>query len=98
MGYRQLTSERRPPGLGALFPDLDLWRDLQEREEGELATGHTGQVTAFGKGSKTRVILLSAGVWRELVALRGDAGPDEPVFRSRKKGGHLDRSQVLRLV
>jgi integrase/recombinase XerD len=31
------------------------WRDLQERDEG-------GQVTVFGKGDKTRVILLPAGV------------------------------------
>jgi integrase/recombinase XerD len=67
------------------------WRDLQER-------GDAGQVTVFGKGGKTRTILLSAATWRELLALRGDAGLDEPVFPSRKRGGHLDRSQVLRIV
>jgi len=32
-----------------------------------------------------------------LVALRGAAGPDAPVFRS-SKGGPLDPSQVLRIV
>jgi integrase/recombinase XerD len=33
----------------------------------------------------------------ELLALRGAAAPDDPVFRSRK-GGALDPSQVLRIV
>ena len=67
------------------------WRDLQER-------GDAGQVTVFGKGGKTRTILLSAATWRELMALRGDAGVDDPAFPSRKQGGHLDRSQVLRII
>jgi integrase/recombinase XerD len=65
------------------------WRDLKERDD-------AGQVTVFGKGGKTRTILLSLATWRELLALRG--GPDDPVFPSRKYGGHLDRSQVLRIV
>ena len=43
------------------------------------------------------MILVLAPVWEELLGLRGAAGPDDPVFRSRK-GGHLDRSQVLRIV
>jgi integrase/recombinase XerD len=65
------------------------WRDLQPRDD-------RGEVTAFGKGGKTRVVLLPASVWRELEGLaRGPA--DEPVFRSRR-GGHLDPSAVLRIV
>lgn len=67
------------------------WRDLQPRG------GGAGQVTIFGKGSKTRAVLLPAAIWGELTALRGDASDDGPVFRSRK-GGHLDPSAVLRLV
>jgi integrase/recombinase XerD len=67
------------------------WRDLAEREEG-------GQITVFGKGGKTRAILLPSGVWRELLALRGEAGPDDPVFRSRNRGGMLSRVQVERIV
>jgi len=43
------------------------WQDLQERKEG-------GQVTVYGKGGKTRTILLSKGTWKELVAVRGVAG------------------------
>lgn len=66
------------------------WRDLQPRDD-------AGQVAVFGKGGKTRVVLLPASLWRALVALRGDAGPDDAVFAS-AKGGALDRSQVHRVV
>ena len=58
------------------------WRDLQPRQAG-------GQVTAFGKGGKTRVVLLGADAWRELLALRGDAGVDDAVFRSRSGGAAI---------
>jgi integrase/recombinase XerD len=37
-------------------------------------------------------------VWAELLALRGGAGDDDPVFRSRKGGGALDQSQANRIV
>jgi integrase/recombinase XerD len=67
------------------------WRDVQEREEG-------GQVTVWGKGGKTRAIRLPASVWSELLSLRGGAGTDAPVFRSRNKGGMLTRVQVERIV
>ncbi len=66
------------------------WRDLRKRGAG-------GQVTVFGKGGKTRVVLLPAGLWRELMALRGEAAEAAPVFRSRE-GGPLDPSQIHRLV
>uniref|UniRef100_A0A832H200 Integrase n=1 Tax=Oscillatoriales cyanobacterium SpSt-402 TaxID=2282168 RepID=A0A832H200_9CYAN len=67
------------------------WKDLQPRSEYE------GQVTVFGKGGKTRVVLVSEKVWRSLLELRGEAGKDDPVFVS-NKGGHLDSSQVFRIV
>lgn len=66
------------------------WRDLQPR-------GDAGQVTVFGKGGKTRAVLLTPGVWGELAALRGQAGEGAPVFRS-GKGGHLTPVQVHRIV
>jgi integrase/recombinase XerD len=66
------------------------WRDLQPRAE-------SGQATIFGKGGKTRVVLLPAGLWQSLVERRGDAGPDAPVFMSQRRG-HLDPSQVHRVV
>nr|WP_294567163.1 tyrosine-type recombinase/integrase [uncultured Rhodopila sp.] len=65
-------------------------RDLQPRDD-------SGQVTVFGKGGKTRAVLLKPSIWRELAALRG-SDPDQPVFRSRKGGGHLDPVQVHRIV
>ncbi|WP_246686280.1 tyrosine-type recombinase/integrase [Methylobacterium sp. WL8] len=66
------------------------WRDLAVRDE-------AGQATIFGKGGKTRVVLLSAATWKVLTALRGESGPDVPVFLSRK-GGALDPSAVHRVV
>jgi len=67
------------------------WSDLQSRDK-------SGQITVFGKGSKTRTILLPQTVWNSLQALRGDSSENAPVFKSRKKGGHLDESQVWRIV
>jgi integrase/recombinase XerD len=64
-------------------------RDLAARDD-------SGQVTLFGKGGKTRAVLLKASIWQELVALT-DKNPDAPVFRSRQ-GGALDASQVHRIV
>ena len=58
----------------------------------------TGQVTVFGKGGKTRAVLLSPDTWEQKVALRGASGPDDPVIRSRKKGGALTPQQVGYIV
>ncbi|QEL17859.1 tyrosine-type recombinase/integrase [Limnoglobus roseus] len=66
------------------------WSDLQGRDEG-------GQITVFGKGAKTRTVLMPTTVWTHLQNLRGGARESDPVFRSRK-GGHLDESQVWRIV
>ena len=67
------------------------WRDLQPRTDG-------GQVTVFGKGSKTRVVLLPNTIWRELLRFRQSAALDAPVFPSRRGGGHLDPSAIERVV
>ncbi len=68
------------------------WRDLQPR-------GDSGQLAVFGKGGKTRYVLLPASVWADLQALgaASDTTPDAPVFRSRK-GSHLTARQAQRLV
>ena len=66
------------------------WRDAQERRD-------AGQIAVSGKGEKTRVVLLTPATWQELTGLRDGADPNAPIFRSRK-GGHLDKSQVLRIV
>ena len=66
------------------------WSDLQPRQE-------SGQITVFGKGGRTRAIVLKPKVWQELVASRGAAAAADPIFPSRK-GGPLDASQVRRIV
>lgn len=66
------------------------WRDLRGTKTGGIAN-------VFGKGGKTRTVLVQPKLWRVLTALRGDATPDCPVFRS-GKGGALDRSAVHRIV
>jgi integrase/recombinase XerD len=65
-------------------------RDLQARDD-------AGQVTVFGKGGKTRAVLLKPSMWKELLLFRGHDA-DAPVFRSRKGGGPLDAVQVHRIV
>lgn len=65
------------------------WEDVIPRSEGEA------QITVFGKGGKTRHILLSASMYEELRALGGVSGP---VFRSRKGGKALETRQVERIV
>ncbi len=66
------------------------WRDAQPRDD-------AGQLTVFGKGGRTRAVLLPRTTWALLAALRGEAAPDAPMFRSRR-GGWLDASQVHRIV
>jgi integrase/recombinase XerD len=67
------------------------WCDAIARTEG-------GQITVFGKRGKTRTILLKPKFWQQLQSIRYEAGPIDPIFRSRKGGGHLDPSQVRRIV
>ncbi len=66
------------------------WRDLVARDE-------AGQATVYGKGGKTRMVLLSVATWKVLEALRDVSLADAPVFLSRK-GGALDPSAVHRIV
>ncbi|MEQ8637951.1 tyrosine-type recombinase/integrase [Gimesia maris] len=66
------------------------WRHLQERDS-------TGQITVYGKGGKTRTVLMPQSVWEAVMKLRDTQSPEAPVFRSRKKG-HLDESAVWRIV
>lgn len=67
------------------------WCDALPRQEG-------GQITVFGKGGKTRTILLKPRVWQQLLSIQGDASAVEAIFRSRKGGGPLDSSQVRRIA
>jgi integrase/recombinase XerD len=67
------------------------WRDAAARPEG-------GQLTVFGKGGRTRSVLLRPTAWEALSSIRGGACSEDPIFASRKGRGHLDPSQVRRIV
>jgi integrase/recombinase XerD len=72
------------------------WGDVHPR-------GDTGQITLFGKGEKTRHIILKPETYKALTEYRQDASDDEYIFKSRGGGkGHagsnLDESQVFRIV
>ncbi|HEV2147729.1 MAG TPA: tyrosine-type recombinase/integrase [Longimicrobiaceae bacterium] len=71
-------------------------RDLQPRVD-RRSGRDAGQVTLYGKGGKTRAVLVSPDTWAALRPLVEGRAPDDAVFRSRR-GGHLHRSQVLRIV
>jgi integrase/recombinase XerD len=67
------------------------WSDLRERQDG-------GQITVFGKGGKTRAILVPAGLWADLLAMRNGARNTDPVFRSEKTGRHLTKHALWGIV
>jgi integrase/recombinase XerD len=67
------------------------WCDALPRQD-------AGQITVFGKGGKTRTILLRSKAWLQLLSIKGDAQAVDPIFPSRNGGGALDVSQVRRIV
>jgi len=67
------------------------WKDFIERDDG-------GQMTVFGKGSKTRTVLIPEPLWSELALFRGGAAEDCSVFRGRKKNSKMHSTTVLRIV
>lgn len=69
------------------------WRDLRPGPQG-------GQITVFGKGGKTRAILLPSAVWSELAALRPASVPaSTPVFAGAgRQGRELKPLTIYRIV
>lgn len=76
------------------------WRNLQERDQ-------AGQITVFGKGNKTRYVLLDTSTWQEVMDLkRGEAsGLGDYVFQSRqahsrghKESRRIDPSRIHQIV
>ena len=69
------------------------WTDVLPRD------GERVQLSITGKGGIVRQILLPEIVSRSLLSLRGDAGANDPVFRSsRKSGGPLTERAVHAMV
>ena len=48
-----------------------------------MARQEGGQISVFGKGGKTRAVLLKPKVWQQLQSLKGEAPVVEPIFPSR---------------
>lgn len=67
------------------------WCDALARPQG-------GQITVFGKGGKTRTVLLKPKVWQQLLSIKREAKAADPIFPSRKGARALDVSQVRRIV
>jgi hypothetical protein len=59
--------------------------------DGERTFRPRAQLSVTGKGQCLRYV-LPAIVSRSLLATRGEAGPDAPVFRSRKGGALMKRA------
>ena len=68
------------------------WRDIKSNRNG------LGQVTLFGKGGKTRTVLLSESLYRDLLATRTSKNPEAAVFASRKGDKPLQTRQIRKIV
>jgi integrase/recombinase XerD len=68
------------------------WSNAQERGEG------AGQVTAFGKGGKTRSVIIPAAVWRELIEYKSDARKGAYMFPSSRTNKGVTRQHVWNVV
>ena len=68
------------------------WGDL-------IVNGSSGQLLVFGKGGKTRAVLLPEWLHTELLEFRSDSANDNPIFQSRKGCRQpLTRFAVTRIV
>jgi integrase/recombinase XerD len=72
------------------------WRHLTPRDGGEI------QISVYGKGGKTRPVVIPASVAAQLMGLkRKTDGPDDPVFRSRsvaRRGVSIGPRDVWKIV
>jgi integrase/recombinase XerD len=69
------------------------WEDLQPRDHG------TGQVTLLGKGNKKRVVVVSAGTYQNLLAIKpAEARAFDPVFLSSREGVNRLSVRMVQVV
>lgn len=79
------------------------WRHLTERDL------QSGQIAVFGKGKKTRFVILDTATWHEVLSLKpaNERDQDAYVFQSRQQhsrtdkvgdGKRLDESMIHRIV
>jgi len=99
--HRLLDIERNPRNRAIMF--LFYGSGIRVSELASLKWKHvapresSGQITVFGKGGKTRSILIPQQTWNALMKIKRTSCDEEPVFRSRKKG-HLTTCQIWRIV
>jgi len=67
------------------------WKDLKERSDG-------GQVTVYGKGQKTRTLLIPELLWSDLMGYKGSSPDEFFIFRGRNKNTQMHSTTVLRAV
>jgi integrase len=83
--------ELEPEGRNKVLPAVLYAAGLRVSEACGLrgrnlqARGDADQILIHGKGGRTRVVLLPAGVWGQFAPLKGTAAPDAPVFASRSE-------------
>ncbi|MBW4636293.1 MAG: tyrosine-type recombinase/integrase [Iphinoe sp. HA4291-MV1] len=68
------------------------WKDIRPNRDGQ------GQVTLFGKGDKTRVVIIPNALYNDLKVFRNNAPSDSPVFLSRQKGEALKIRQIENII
>jgi integrase/recombinase XerD len=68
------------------------WRDIKSNRNG------LGQVTLFGKGGKTRTVLLSETLYLDVLNTRISKDPAAAVFASRKGDKPLQVRQIRKIV
>jgi integrase/recombinase XerD len=67
------------------------WKDCQSRSDG-------GQITVYGKGSKTRAILIPKCLWDELMIFKNGKSEESALFTGRKDSKQLHPTTILRIV
>ncbi len=65
--------------------------DLKERSDG-------GQVTIYGKGQKTRVVLIPEPLWSDLMNFKSTSSDESYIFRGRNRNTQIHPTTVLRIV
>lgn len=68
------------------------WKDIKANRNG------LGQVTLFGKGGKTRTVLLSESLYHDLLSTKTSKDPEAAVFASRKGDKPLQVRQIRKIV
>jgi integrase/recombinase XerD len=79
--------------LGARVSEMVnlTWSDL-------IPDSNNCTVILFGKGGKTRNVLITLSLYQELLEIKKNASDKDPVFRSRKGGYKITRVQAFRIV